>query len=57
VIPFFAYPHFGFAPSLRYGSGCEYAVREESFMVLELQAGDPGGKTGMIQFHDAGKKL
>jgi hypothetical protein len=25
--------------------------------VLELQAGDLGGKTGMIQFHDAGKNL
>jgi putative acetyltransferase len=51
------YPRFGFAPSVRYGIDCEYAVREESFMVLELHAGHLSGKTGMIHYHDAFKNV
>lgn len=51
------YPRFGFAPAVRYGISCEYGVHEESFMVLELQAGYLRGKTGMIHYHDAFKNV
>jgi len=51
------YPRFGFVPAIRYGISCEYAVHEESFMVLELRSGYLAGKHGMIHYHDAFKNL
>jgi putative acetyltransferase len=41
------YPRFGFAPSARFGIGCEYRVPEEAFMVVELQPAYLRGKSGL----------
>jgi len=45
------YPRFGFAPSSRFGIGCEYEVPEEAFMVMELQPGYLSGISGIIRYH------
>jgi putative acetyltransferase len=47
------YPSFGFVPSTRLGIGCEYAVPEEAFMVVELQTGFLSGVSGKIKYHAA----
>lgn len=47
------YPRFGFSPSSRFGIGCEYKVREEVFMVMELQPGYLRGASGTIKYHAA----
>jgi len=47
------YPRFGFAPSARFGIGCEYDVPENAFMVLELHAGFLDGAGGKIKYHAA----
>jgi putative acetyltransferase len=47
------YPRFGFAPSVRYGLGCEYEAPEEAFMVLELEPGYLRGASGKIEYHTA----
>ena len=47
------YPRFGFSSSARFGISCEYEVREEVFMVVELQAGFLRGAAGKIQYHAA----
>lgn len=49
------YPRFGFAPSTRFGIGCEYEAPEDAFMVLELQPGYLSGKSGTIKYHAAFK--
>lgn len=45
------YPRFGFAPSSRFGIGCEYEVPEEAFMLMELQPGYLSGISGIIRYH------
>jgi len=47
------YPRFGFAPSSRFGIGCEYEVPEEVFMVMELQPEYLRGASGTIKYHAA----
>jgi putative acetyltransferase len=47
------YPRFGFAPSTRFGIGCEYEVPEEVFMVVELDAGVLRGACGEVKYHPA----
>jgi putative acetyltransferase len=47
------YPRFGFAPSTRFGIGCEYEVPEEVFMVVELDAGVLRGASGKVKYHPA----
>ncbi len=47
------YPRFGFAPSTRFGIGCEYEVPVEVFMVKELRPGYLRGATGAIKYHAA----
>jgi putative acetyltransferase len=45
------YPRFGFAPAHRQGLTCEYPVAEDVFMVLELEAGALGGRSGIVRYH------
>jgi len=47
------YPRFGFTPSSRFGITSDYDVPEEVFMVLELQRGALGGKTGKAKYNPA----
>ena len=47
------YPRFGFAPSTRFGIGCEYDVPEDVFMAMELQPGALQGASGKIKYHPA----
>lgn len=47
------YPRFGFVPSTRFSSGCEYEVPEEAFMAMELQSGYLRGASGTIRYHEA----
>jgi putative acetyltransferase len=47
------YPRFGFAPSTRFGIGCEYDVPEDVFMAKELQPGALKGASGTIKYHPA----
>lgn len=47
------YPRFGFAPSIRFGIGCEYEVPQDAFMVLELQTGYLQGAKGIIKYNAA----
>jgi putative acetyltransferase len=51
------YPRFGFAPATRFGIRSEYAVPDDVFMAMELQAGVLVGKTGLIKYHDAFARL
>jgi putative acetyltransferase len=47
------YPRFGFTPASRVGVTCEYEVPDDVFMILELEPGILGGKTGTIRYHPA----
>ena len=47
------YPRFGFAPASRFGLRCEYDVRDDAFMALELQPGALAGRSGVIRYHSA----
>ncbi len=51
------YPRFGFSPSARLGVGCEYDVPEDTFMVVELEAGYLRSRSGTIRYHAAFKDL
>jgi putative acetyltransferase len=51
------YPRFGFSPSTRFGIGCEYEVREDVFMAVELQAGFLRGASGKVKYHAAFSNL
>lgn len=44
------YPRFGFVPGVSKGFRCEFAVRDEVFMVAELEPGAADGKSGMIKY-------
>lgn len=47
------YPRFGFAPSSRFGIGCQFDVPPEVFMLTELVPEYLQGRTGTIRFHPA----
>ena len=47
------YPRFGFAPSVKFGIGCEYNVPAEVFMVIELVPGYLRGAGGIIKYNPA----
>ncbi len=47
------YPCFGFKPSLLFGIDSDYEVPEEVLMVMELQPGVLGGKTGRVKYPPA----
>ena len=51
------YPRFGFAPSSRFGIGCEYDVPEDAFMVVELEPGFLRGAPGTIRYHAVFRNL
>ena len=51
------YPRFGFVPASRYGIRSEYAVADEYFMVIELQAGALAGLRGTAKYHAAFNEL
>jgi len=51
------YPRFGFAPSTRFGIGCEFQVPEEVFMLLELQSGYLRDVSGKVEYHAAFKNV
>ena len=47
------YPRFGFTPASRFGITCEYEVADEVFMLIELEEGSLGGKSGTVRYHPA----
>lgn len=47
------YPRFGFQQSAHFGIKSEYDAPAEAFMVLELQHGYLGARSGVIKFHPA----
>lgn len=44
------YPRFGFVPASRFGIKSEYDVRDEVFMILELQEGSLAGFAGIAKY-------
>ena len=44
------YPRFGFVPASRYDIRCEYQVRDEVFMAIELQPGALANCTGIAKY-------
>lgn len=44
------YPRFGFVPASRFGIKSEYEVRDEVFMILELQEGSLEGFAGIAKY-------
>jgi putative acetyltransferase len=44
------YPRFGFVPASRFGVKCEYDVRDEAFMALELTEGALRGSAGVAKY-------
>ena len=46
------YPRFGFRPASRFGINCAYAVPDEAFMALELDAGYLAEAAGTIRYHE-----
>jgi putative acetyltransferase len=47
------YPRFGFVPASRFGLTCEYDVRDDVFMALELTPGALAGYREQVRFHPA----
>ena len=47
------YPRFGFTLASSFGIACEFEVRDEAFMALELVAGALREKAGTVFFHQA----
>lgn len=47
------YPRFGFAPAVARGIRSEYDVPDDTFMVLELDIGTLGGRSGTVTYHEA----
>ena len=47
------YPRFGFTRASRFGVTCEYVVADEVFMLIELEEGSLGGKSGTVLYHPA----
>lgn len=44
------YPRFGFRPSAAWGVTCAYDVREEAFMLAELEPGALAGLRGVVRY-------
>ncbi|BAC89913.1 GNAT family N-acetyltransferase [Gloeobacter violaceus] len=51
------YLRFEFTPAKEKGLGCEYAVPDETFMVLELESGALEGCVGIIKYHSEFNEL
>jgi putative acetyltransferase len=47
------YPRFGFVPASRFGIRCEYDVRDDVFMAIELAPGALGRTGGVVRYHAA----
>jgi len=47
------YPRFGFVPASRFGIASEYAVPDDAFMALELEAGALRRVSGTVRYHAA----
>jgi putative acetyltransferase len=47
------YPRFGFVPASRFGIASTYAVPDDVFMALELDAGALRDKPGVVHYHSA----
>lgn len=45
------YPRFGFAPASRKGLSCEYPVRDEVFMAIELSPDALSDRRGLVKYH------
>lgn len=46
------YPRFGFTPASKFGVESEYEVRDEVFMLLELNPGALDAQKGTIRYHE-----
>jgi putative acetyltransferase len=44
------YPRFGFVPASRFCVKCEYDVRDEVFMAIELREGALGNRAGILKY-------
>ncbi len=44
------YPRFGFVPASTRGLTCEFPVRDEVFMALELKTGALAGVSGLVRY-------
>ncbi len=44
------YGRFGFVPASQYGVSCEFRVRQDSFLVLELRSGTLEGIQGTVRY-------
>ncbi|MBW4417801.1 MAG: N-acetyltransferase [Myxacorys californica WJT36-NPBG1] len=51
------YPRFGFTPAKEKGLGCEYAVPDDVFMVLELESGALQGCVGTVKYRSEFNQL
>jgi putative acetyltransferase len=47
------YPRFGFTPASAFGFTCEFNVRDEVFMAVELIPGALTNRSGTVHFHEA----
>jgi putative acetyltransferase len=50
------YPRFGFVRAKDKGIGCEYAVSDEMFMILELESGALDGCSGTVRYRSEFKE-
>ncbi|HEU4334620.1 MAG TPA: N-acetyltransferase [Candidatus Eisenbacteria bacterium] len=46
------YPRFGFVPASRHGVRCQWEVPDEVFMILLLEPGRLGARTGPVRYRD-----
>lgn len=47
------YPRFGFVPASGFAICCPWQVKEDAFMLLELNQGTLTGKSGQVVYHPA----
>ncbi len=47
------YPRFAFRPASRFGLSCDYDVRDEAFMAVELRPAALAGPPGRVRYHPA----
>lgn len=47
------YPRFGFVPASGFGISCPWQVKDDAFMLLELNQGTLTGKSGQVVYHPA----
>jgi putative acetyltransferase len=51
------YPRYGFVPARGLGFTCEFNVRDDAFMVIELVRGRLERRAGTVHFHEAFKDV